>query len=42
MKKVEIECEKDINSCGKNVKNEAVILAEKKTCRKTPTQEGGV
>jgi hypothetical protein len=32
---------KDIHNCGKNVRNEAVILDEKTHCRKTPTQEGG-
>jgi hypothetical protein len=36
------ECEKDVISCGKNVRSEAVILVEKAHCRgKTPTQEGG-
>jgi hypothetical protein len=43
MKKLQSkECEKDINVCGKNVRNAAVIPDENTHCSKAPTQEGGV
>jgi hypothetical protein len=36
------ECEKDINSSGKNVKNELSSLLKKLTAGKHPHKKGGV